>query len=474
MQNVFIALYIVTSLWAFFSIILYGNRPARSISWIIITIVLPFIGVFFYILFGINRKRFKFFSLNFNAKRKLYSLNHSSKTIDEFAHKFNADKYGAVGKLLQKSSGFPAVDGNKITLLMDGKSNFDAIFEAFSKAEKFIHIQYYILEEGELLDKLLALFQEKIKKGVEIRILYDAFGSYGWKNKSVKKLKQLGAEIHPILPLKIGTILSTLNYRNHRKIAIVDGVVGFTGGMNVSDKYIKKKTRLGIWDDLHLKLEGAIVDHLHRVFIKDYFFANNNTLISSKKYLPNQSKKGDSLVQLITGGPDHNYLSILHQYTMMINTAQKSIFIENPYFIPNKSLLEALKMAVLRGVDVKIMVPKNNDSKIAKYSMFGNFEDLLKTGANIYILKDRFSHSKLMIVDEEIASVGSGNFDFRSFEHNYEVNTLMYDTAIAKELAKDFIKNIDDCNILDYNSFVNRSLKTKLLEGFSKILSPLL
>ena len=474
MATVFYTIYAISSLWAIFSIILYGSRPGRSIGWLLIVVILPIIGVIFYILFGINRKKFKFFTLNFNAKRKLYDLNHKSDSIDEFIYKFDADKFSKIAKLLQKSSGFPAVLGNKIELLDDGEKTFNAIFEAFSKAEKFIHIQYYILEQGELLDKLISLFTEKIKKGVEIRILYDAFGSSGWKNKSVKHLDELGAKVYPILPMKIGSILSTINFRNHRKIAIVDGVIAFTGGMNVSDKYIKAQSDLGVWDDLHLKVEGATVDHLHRIFIKDYYFASNEVLLTDEKYLPIQKEKGDSLVQIISGGPDHTYLSVLHQYIMMIHTAEESIYIENPYFIPNKALLEALKMAVLRGVDVKIMVPKNNDSKLAKHSMYSNFEDLLQTGVNIYELVDKFSHSKLIIVDEEIVSVGSGNFDYRSFEYNYEVNTLIYDHKIAKIVSEDFKNSLKKCKVLDYNSFKNRSLQIKLLEGCAKIFSPLL
>ncbi|MEO9571891.1 MAG: cardiolipin synthase [Polaribacter sp.] len=474
MATLFYIMYAVSTLWAIFSIILYGSRPARSIGWLLIVIIFPIIGVVFYVLFGINRKKFKFFTLNFNAKRKLYDLRHKSDNREKFTYKYDVEKFKRIGKLLQKSSGFPSVQGNKLELLKDGKTTFNEIFEAFSKAKKFIHIQYYILEEGELLDKLISLFTEKIKNGIEIRILYDAIGSSGWKNKAVKKLENLGAKTYPILPLKLGSILSTLNYRNHRKIAIIDGVMAFAGGVNVSDKYIKSKSDLGVWDDLHVKIEGPAVDHLHRIFIKDYYFASNEVLLTNQFYLPFQKEKGNSIVQIVAGGPDLKYLSILHQYLTMINSAEDSIYIENPYFIPNKALLEALKMAVLSGIDVKIMVPKNNDSKIAKHSMFANFEDLLQAGVKICVLKDTFSHSKLIIIDEEIASIGSGNFDYRSFEYNYEVNILINDTIIAKNLSNDFKNSLENCEILDYESFKNRPLSTKLLEGCAKIFSPLL
>lgn len=467
-------LYGISVLWAIVSILLYGSRPARSIGWLLVVIIFPFVGVILYIVFGINRKKFKLLKLNYNAKRKLYDLNHKSDKIEEFAHRFDTGKFGKIGKLLRKSSGFSAVENNYVELSKEGKKTFEMMFDTFSKAEKFIHIQYYILEKGELLDKMIHLFTEKIKEGVEIRILYDALGSYGWKNKAVQRLKDLGADVYAILPLKINTILSTLNYRNHRKVAIVDGVIAFTGGVNVSDKYIDATSELGIWDDLHLKVEGPMVDHLHRIFIKDYYFASTKDMLEGEKYLPVQKQKGNTIGQVVVGGPDLEYLSILHQYTMMVHCADESVYIENPYFIPNKTLLEALKMAVLRGVNVIIMVPKNNDSKIAKYSMYANFESLLKVGVEIRVLKDTFSHSKLIIIDKEIASIGSGNFDYRSFEYNYEVNTLLYDKNISKELANDFENSVHNCDVLTYQSFKERGVKAKLLEGSAKIFSPLL
>ncbi len=470
----FYIIYGLSAFWAIFNILLYGDRPARSVGWLLIVIIFPVIGVLLYLLFGVNRKKFKFFTLNFNAKRKLYDLKHKSETIEDFAHRFNSEKFGKLGTMLKRSSGFPAVEGNKIKLLKDGKSTFDDLFETFSKAKKFIHIQYYIIEEGELLNRLIKLFSQKIDEGVEIRVLYDAFGSNKWKNKSIKNLERMGVEIFPILPLKIGTILSTLNYRNHRKIAIVDGIIGFTGGVNISDKYIKSHSNLGIWEDLHLKINGPIVDHLHRIFIKDFYFASNKTLLDCHKYLPMQEQQHTSLAQIVAGGPDLNYLSILQQYTAMIHSAEKSVYIENPYFIPNKVLLEALKMAVLRGIEVTVIVPQKTDSRMAKYSMYANFEDLLKTGVKIRILEGHFLHSKLIIIDEEIASVGSGNFDYRSFEHNYEANIIIYDQEIAKELSDDFNENASRCLSLEYETFKDRSLKTKLLEGMAKIFSPLL
>tara|TARA_R110002049_G_scaffold302713_2_gene496098 strand:+ start:33133 stop:34569 length:1437 start_codon:yes stop_codon:yes gene_type:complete len=472
----FYILYATVSIWAVISILLYGNRPARSIAWLFVVIFLPVIGVLFYVLFGINRKRFKFFSLNHIAKRKLYDLNHSSDTIDDFKHKFEVHKYSKIGKLLKKSSGFPAVDGNEVLVLKSGKETFEKLFSEIKKAKSFIHLEYYILMPGQLLTNLCEILFRKLEEGVEVRILYDALGSYNWKTDQVKQLVKKGAEIYPVLPLKLNTILSTINYRNHRKLAIIDGLHAFTGGVNITDKYIDdSQSPFGIWDDMHLFLKGSVVNHLHRIFIKDFYFASNGKLLSEhQKYLPKQQVKGGSLLQIVSGGPDLNHLSILHQYVMMIHSATKSILIENPYFIPNKILLEALKMASLRGVNITILVPKKNDSRVAKYSMYANFEELLKANITICTLEHIFSHSKLIIVDKAIVSIGSGNFDYRSFEHNYELNTLIYDNDIAQDLAQDFLKTLETATTLHYKAFKNRPLKDKLLQGLAKIFSPLL
>lgn len=466
--------YILSSLWAITTIIMFGNRPSRSIAWLVIVIALPIFGVILYVLFGINRKRFKFFTLNNILKRRLYDLDNKIDTIEDFTKTLKSGTYSKISRLMLKSSGFPMVSGNHLEVLESGKNKFDLLFEAIENAKTFIHLQYYIIAKGVILEKLIALLQKKLKEGVEVRIIYDAFGSYGWRH-TVKTLKNAGANIYPILPFNIKNILSTLNYRNHRKLAVIDGDLAFMGGINITDKYIdEEKSSLGIWEDLHLKLEGPVVDHLHRVFIKDYYFASGESLVKNKKYLPKQHEKGEHLLQVVSGGPDLDYSSILHQYVMMIHCAETSIKIQNPYFIPNKKLTEALKMSALRGVDVKIMVPEEIDSKIAKYCMYSNFEGLLKAGVNICVEKEKFFHSKLIIIDDCIASIGSGNFDYRSFEHNYELNTIIYNQDIAKRLSKDFNALCENSHHLDYEVFKNRSVKDKLLQGMARIFSPLL
>ncbi len=471
---ILISLYSILTILAIIHIILYGSRPTKSLSWLLIVLIFPFFGILLYIIFGINRRRFKFFKLKETVKRRLYNEKFRDKLVKEKQVDFTNKKSEKLSKLMRNSSGFAARPANKVSVLQNGAKTFEVIFEELQKAEKFIHLQYYIFEEGELFDRLYSLLKEKLENNVEVRILYDAIGSYSWRKKITKKFKNIGAKVYPIMPLHYGSFLFTLNYRNHRKIIIIDGKVGFTGGVNISDKYIKSNSELGIWDDTHLLLKGSAVDHLHRVFIKDYYFASDQEMLLQDEYLPETEEQGDVAVQIVAGGPDSDHPSIMQQYISMINLAEEYIYISNPYFIPNSAMMEALRIAALSGVVIKLLVPKKSDSWLAKHSMLSFFEELLYLGIEVYQQKDDFLHSKVIVMDGEIASVGSGNFDHRSFEHNFETNALIYDKKIAERICEDFMNDCDEGVLLEYETYKNRPLKQKLSEGIARFFSPLL
>lgn len=470
-KGIFI-LYVLVTLWAIGSIILHGSRATKSLSWLLTVMVIPFGGPLLYYLFGVNRRKFRFFRLQQTEKRKLYNENYNQLESSEEAAEIADPKYSKLSKLIKENCFFSAYANNKVMIFNDGKETFDAIFKAIEKAEKFIHLQYYIFEKGEISDRFYVLLEEKIKEGVEVRLIYDAVGSFSFKDKTIKKFKKIGVKAYPTMPLRFGNLLFTLNYRNHRKIVIVDGLVGFIGGVNVSDKYITK-TGLGIWKDMHLQIEGPAVDSIHRVFIKDYHFASDEELLLNEKYLPKNPSKGTSSIQIVTSGPDSKQPAVMQQYISMMNSATKSIFIANPYFIPGTTVLQAVKIAALSGVKVSLLIPGESDSIMAKYSMFSSFEELLEVGVNIY-LRDDFSHSKVILIDEEVASIGSGNFDHRSFEHNFEANALVYDKEVVEKIYSEFKSYFAKQNTLDYETFKNRSIVRKFLEGLAKFFSPLL
>ena len=470
---IFVIIHAIIALVTSLIIILFGARPTRSLSWLLIVFIFPFLGVVLYILFGINRRKFKFYELKETSKRKLYEQLNAGEGTENNKVTFKSINKQRLATLIQKTTHFPVKEGNSLQLLDNSKNAYHVIFENLKGAQKYIHLQYYIFEDGEILNTLCNILETKLIEGVEVRLIYDAFGSYHAKKTHLNKLKLKGAKVYPVMPLKYGSFLFTMNYRNHRKAIVIDGTTGFAGGMNISDRYIKAKDSLGIWKDIHLQLNGPIVNSLHRVFIKDYYFASGEKLLVSELHLPKQINTGNVNIQLVAGGPDSKHLSILQQYLMLINVAQKSIYITNPYFIPNQALLEATKMAALSGVDVRVLVPRKTDSSIATYSMFSYFEELMEAGVKIY-LEDTFSHSKVIIVDNEVASVGSGNFDHRSFEHNFETNILIYDKEASNKLTELFIETSKKCTEVDLKRFKNRALLDKLKEGSARFFSPLL
>ena len=436
-------------------------------------LLLPYLGPVLYYLFGVNRRKFKFYRLKGNIKRKLYDEMYKESRVQHSKEKIASDRVTRLAKIIKESTDFHPYIGNQVEVLHAGREAFDTIFDAISKAEKFIHVQYYIFEKGELQDEFHRLFKKKIQEGVEVRMMYDSLGSMSFKGRLKKRFRDIGVKTFPMMPLRIGSFMYTLNYRNHRKIIVIDGKIGFVGGMNVSDKYIKPISDLGVWEDIHLKLEGPVVSSLHRIFIKDYHFASQEPVLLNPKYLPELEEKGSSIVQLVASGPDSNQPTVLQQYLAMINMAKESLYIANPYFIPGSVVLNAIKLAALGGTKVTLLVPEKSDSFLAKYSMHANFEELLVVGVRIFLRND-FSHSKLVIVDGKIASIGSGNFDHRSFEHNFESNAIIYDEKITATICKEFDSECDEAQELRLEKFKNRSRIQKFKEGFAKFFSPLL
>lgn len=474
MVSILIISYIIISGLAFLGVIFYGARPSRSLSWLLTIVFIPYLGVVIYLLFGINRRKIKFFQLKHTHKRRLYDNHNQGYSGHKPFKKFTSTKKKKLATLISKNNKYLPYDGNHVEVLQDGETTFTSIFEAIKKAKNFIHIQYYILEEGELMDEMFNLFKQKIEEGVEIRVMYDAIGSFDWKRKSIKRFKSIGVTICSSMPLRFGNFLFSFNYRNHRKIVVVDGTVGFTGGFNLTDKYIKPVSKMGIWEDTHLKIEGPAVESLHKVFIKDYYFASKEDILLDSKYLPKQEANGDSIVQIVASGPDSDYAAIMQQYIMLINLANDFICIANPYFIPSSQVLTALKIAALSGVKVQILLPEVSDSATARYSMRSYFEEIMQAGAEIYLKKDAFLHSKLVLIDGEILSVGSGNFDNRSFDHNFETNSLIYDSKLTKSIHQHFTEDCEASVKLELDQFVKRPIQDKFFEGLARFLSPLL
>ncbi len=467
-----ISLYIFIGVVIIIRLLLNGMRPTKTLAWVLAVFTIPVGGMLLYLMLGRNRRKNKLYKL----KRTPKITNYINQTLDQYPSITEEEytEHHKIISLITKNSYFVPSTGNELKLLKNGEVTFRAIFDALEQAEHFIHLEYYIFEEGELSKSLFELFQKKVKNGVKIRILYDGIGSISLSKKYIKKLKQIGVEIHKFLPIRFGKFLSSINYRNHRKIIVIDDKIAFTGGINVSDKYVKGDLTLGTWHDMHLQLKGPIVHSLQAIFAMDWYLVSTDDKILETSYFHPYQKTEGSTAQIVHSGPDSDFSATQQMYFSIINEAKNYVYITNPYIIPGESILDALKVASLSGIDVRLLLSDNSDSKIVRWCVRSYFERLLQAGVKIYLFPEGFLHSKTIVADDTISSVGTTNLDIRSFEQNYEVNAVIYDDLFAIALKNDFLNDCDKSIQLNYDTFVQRPWQDRIKEGAAKIFSSVL
>ncbi len=470
--SIFTTLYILIGILIIIRLLLNGMRPTNTLAWILVIFTIPVGGIFLYLMLGRNRRKNKLFKLKHTPKVTSYI----QKALKHYAPitKYEYNEHRKLISLITQNSYFAPCSGNDLRLLKNGEATFRAIFEALKNAEHFIHFEYYIFEEGALTNELFELFAEKINSGVKIRIIYDGIGSRSLSSSYIKKLQKIGVEIHRFLPIRFGKFLTSINYRNHRKIIVIDNTIAFTGGINVSDKYVVGDPDLGIWHDMHLQLKGPIVHSLQVIFALDWYLITKRDDIFDPTYFSKYPNVGSSTAQIVHSGPDSDFSAARQLFFSMINEAKDYVYITNPYIIPGESILEALQVAALSGVDVRLLLSDNSDSVIVRWCVRSYFERLLQAGVKIYLFSEGFLHSKTIVADDTISSVGTTNLDIRSFEQNYEVNAVIYDDSFAFALKNDFLKDCDKSIQLNYDTFVQRPWQDRLREGMAKIFSPVL
>ncbi len=464
--------YIFISVFIILRLLLNGMRPTLTLAWILAVLTIPVGGMFMYLMLGRNRRKNKLFKLKRTPTVEVFMQKVTEQSSSLSREEF--DEHSKIVPLLTHNTHFYPTAGNKVKLLKNGKATFEAIFNALQSAQNFIYLEYYIFEEGELTSVLFELFKEKIDKGVKVYILYDGIGSLSLSKKYLKKLEEIGVRVHRFLPIRFGSFLSSINYRNHRKIIVVDDKIAFTGGINVSDKYVKEDTVLGRWYDMHLQIQGPAVNSLKAIFALDWYMISKDESILDISYAANAQSKGKSSVQIVHSGPDDDFSSTHQMYFSMINEAKDYVYITNPYIIPGESILDSLKIAAMSGVDVRLLLSEKSDNIIVRWCVRSYFERLLQAEVKIYLFPDGFLHSKTIVVDDTISSVGTTNLDIRSFEQNYEVNAVIYDDNFAKELKEVFLSDCDKSMLLNYDSYLQRPWLHKLKEGGAKIFSPIL
>ncbi len=470
-------IYLTTAIIVAISVMLDNRNPTKTISWVVVLFVLPILGLILYFLIGKNYRKEKIFS-----RKGLMDFEHIDNLIDQQINKIMGEDFIKNEKILTKlpiiklllnNSKALLTTRNHVQILNNGKQTFKSIISELNNAKNHIHLEYYIIDDDKIGNELRAVLIRKSKEGVKVRIIADDVGSWKLGKKYINSLKDAGVELYPFMPVRFPFIANRINYRNHRKIIVIDGRVGFVGGINIADRYIHGNADIPFWRDTHLKIRGEAVNSLQVVFLTDWHFVSGK-VVSSHSYLPKSKIQSKQLVQIIASGPDSDWASIMQAYFSAISTAKDYIYIAVPYFIPNESILTALKTVSLSGVDVRIIIPGKTDSFFAFHGTQSYIEELLEAGIRVYSYQKGFLHSKLIIVDDVFASIGTANMDIRSFDDNFEINALIYDEKLCDELKESFIKDLLNCNEIDIELHRKRSFSIKLSESFARIFSPLL
>lgn len=470
-------LYVITITSTVIIVILENRSPLKTISWILVLITLPVFGLITYLVFGQSFRKQKMFSLKELGDMKWLQVMSQDQKLNLHKNRWLKDeriqeKKNVMTLLLNNSKAL-LTGYNRVKILNDGKETFPSIFKALRKAKDHIHLEYYILEDGELASELLDILMRKAREGVEVRVIYDDVGSWKLSKKYVEDLKEAGVQIYAFLPVRFPVLTSRVNYRNHRKIIVIDGQTAFLGGLNFADRYLHGIPGIGSWRDTHLKITGEAASSLQIVFLIDWYFVRQEVLLD-EKYLPYKKAKEKCLLQITASGADSDWASIMQAYFLAITSAKSNVYISSPYFMPNGSILMALKTAAMSGVDVRILIPYKSDSLMTYWGTLSYIEELLEAGVKIYFYKGGFNHSKIMMVDGIMATVGTANMDVRSFEQNFEVNALIYDEETTLQLRTRFLSDLEESEELNLLQWQKRSNQQKMKESLARLFTPLL
>lgn len=449
-------------------VVLDNRNPVKTMAWILVLTFLPIVGLILYVFFGRNQQRERIIG------KKSYSRllkKPMAEYLAQDACRYPEHHSRLVSLFHLTNQAFP-FDGNRIEVYTGGASMLSSLLRQLQKAERHIHLESYIFEDDAIGRMVRDVLMEKARSGVEVRVIYDDVGCWHVPNRFFNEMREAGIEVRSFLKVRFPLFTSKVNYRNHRKIIIVDGRVGFVGGMNLAERYVRGVS-WGIWRDTHLMLEGKAVHGLQTAFLLDWYFVDR-TLITSSRYFPKLENQSNSLIQIVTSDPVGPWKEIMQGLIMAISGAKRYFYIQTPYFLPTESMLMAMQTAALSGVDVRLMLPMRADSRLAHLGSCSYLDDVLRAGVKVYLYKKGFLHSKLMVSDDELSTVGSTNVDFRSFEHNFEVNAFIYDTETALHMREIFLLDQHDCTQLFLKNWSKRPWYRKAAESFIRLLSPLL
>ena len=464
--------YICTVLSIIWVVISENRNPVRSLAWITVLLMVPVVGIVLYMFFGRSLRSTLFVSQRLRRMSQ-QELKAYQVDIERLGFSQNTQQTIRLAHTMCRAYYF---SNNKVDIYTNGTDKFNALRADLRAATQYINMQYYIFENDRIGNEIRNILIEKARQGVKVRIIYDGVGSFNVDKRFFKTMLDAGIEAYPFMRINFPQFAQRVNWRNHRKIMVIDGKCGYIGGMNVADRYVDGcswGTR-GVWRDTHLRITGPAVKALQHSFALDWNFMNKQVLndhIATEWDETPDSKAG---IQLVTSGPMSDWNNIALMMLNAISNAKKCVYLQTPYFLPTEALLKALQTSALSGVDVRIMIPQRSDSTMLRLASYSYVSECLRAGIKFHFFTAGMLHSKVLIIDDELSTVGSTNFDFRSFEHNYEGNVFIYDSSTNARLKQTFHTDMADCTTCSYQQWMARPKAKRMLESLIRLLSPVL
>ncbi|MEG0949029.1 MAG: cardiolipin synthase [Bacteroidales bacterium] len=463
-----IIIYVITIMGTVVVVISENRNPLKSIAWIVVLLFFPVGGLIFYIFLGRDFRKQRMISRKSLKKINRYSFTHQ--THPSLLNLPVASSQEV--ELLYNVNHAKLYAGNEIEIFTQGKPFFESLFQELEKATKFIHLEFYIFQNDTLGNRMKDLLIRKVSEGVEVRVIYDDVGCWSVKNIFFQEMKAAGIQVSAFLEVRFPAFANKINYRNHRKIVVIDGVTGYIGGMNIADRY-QDGLPWGIWRDTQIRIDGPAVQGLQTAFSVDWYFTDKQLLWDSR-YFPEVQNCGSVSVQIATSGPIGEWKELMLGIFKAISIAKQYVYIQTPYFLPTDALMLAMQAAALSNVDVRLMIPIRSDTHLVQIGTYSYVRSMLKAGVKVYFYEPGFLHAKMIAIDDEFCTVGSTNMDFRSFEHNFEGNAFIYDRQVTRQMKNIFLRDQQNCKRMTLREWNSRPIRQKAFESVIRLFSPML
>jgi cardiolipin synthase len=468
---ILLVIYLAITIGGIVAVLMDNKQPEKTMAWILVLCFMPIVGIIFYLFFGQNTRKEKVIS-----ERSMDLL--MKRSMLEFAEQENLHiprRNRPLMKLFTNQNWALPFKDNEVSIFTDGYEFVSTLLYNIGQAQDHIHLDTYIIEDDPLGNLVADALIDKARQGVEVRLLYDDVGCWRVKDRFFNRMKVAGIQVYAFMPVRFPAFTGKVNYRNHRKLCVIDGKVGFIGGMNIALRYVKGTARQ-TWRDTHLCIRGGAVYAIQRAFLVDWYFVSR-TLVTDRRYYPPVDKTIDNncLTQIVTSSPVSPWPDIMQGYVRVLLQAHRYVYMESPYFLPTEPVLFAMRTAALAGVDVRLIVPRHGDAKLVEWASRSYLMEVIEAGVKVYLYEPGFNHSKILVSDDNLSSCGSTNIDFRSFENNFEANAFFFNEGMALRLKKVFLTDQAQSTLVDDVSyFIKRPFLQRLLESLVRLLSPLL